>query len=80
MFATHHVAHVWSTFVRSGMEDALVVVLDGRCEEVSGTIFQAECGELRTLHSYSIPQSLGLLSTIGRGATSANPPKPCSRS
>jgi predicted NodU family carbamoyl transferase len=67
MFATHHIAHAWSTFVRSGMEDALVVVLDGRGEEVSGTIFQAEPGELRTLHSYSIPQSLGLFYQVAIG-------------
>jgi predicted NodU family carbamoyl transferase len=67
MFSTHHIAHAWSTFVRSGMEDALVVVLDGRGEEVSGTVFQAASGEFDELKSYTIQQSLGLFYQVAIG-------------
>ncbi|WP_158845511.1 carbamoyltransferase family protein [Saccharothrix deserti] len=61
MFTRHHVAHAWSSFARSGMSDALVVVMDGRGENTSTTIFLAGSGEMRALKSYSVPQSLGLL-------------------
>ncbi|MCE6998178.1 carbamoyltransferase [Saccharothrix sp. S26] len=61
VFARHHLAHAWSSFARSGMRDALVVVMDGRGETTSTTIYLAGSGELRELRSYSVPQSLGLL-------------------
>ncbi|WP_367127981.1 carbamoyltransferase [Saccharothrix sp. HUAS TT1] len=61
VFTRHHVAHAWSSFARSGMSDALVVVMDGRGENDSTTIHLAGSGELRELKSYSVPQSLGQL-------------------
>ncbi|MFE9747893.1 carbamoyltransferase [Saccharothrix saharensis] len=61
MFTRHHLAHAWSSFARSGMADALVVVMDGRGEDVSTTVHLAGSGEMRELKSYSVPQSLGLL-------------------
>jgi decarbamoylnovobiocin carbamoyltransferase/7-O-carbamoyltransferase len=67
LFTRHHLAHAWSSFARSGMADALVVVMDGRGETVSTTIHLAGAGEMRELRSYSVPQSLGLfyLDAIG---------------
>ncbi|QQQ73467.1 carbamoyltransferase [Saccharothrix sp. 6-C] len=61
VFARHHLAHAWSSFARSGMADALVVVMDGRGEDVSTTIYLAGSGEMRELRSYPVPPSLGLL-------------------
>ncbi|NUT50158.1 MAG: carbamoyltransferase, partial [Saccharothrix sp.] len=61
VFTRHHLAHAWSSFARSGMEDALVVVMDGRGEDVSTTIFTAADGEMRELRSYPVPHSLGFL-------------------
>ncbi|MBW4721746.1 carbamoyltransferase family protein [Saccharothrix obliqua] len=61
LFTQHHVAHAWSSYARSGFSDALVVVLDGRGEVVSGTVYQGRDAELHELHTYSVPQSLGLL-------------------
>ncbi|MGW4115987.1 carbamoyltransferase family protein [Actinosynnema sp. NPDC004786] len=61
VFMPHHLAHAWSSFARSGMADALVVVMDGRGEDVSTTIFAAGGGEMRELRSYPVPHSLGLL-------------------
>ncbi|MCC8243325.1 carbamoyltransferase family protein [Saccharothrix luteola] len=60
VFARHHLAHAWSSFARSGMSDALVVVMDGRGEDVSTTVFAAGDGEMRELRSYPVPHSLGL--------------------
>jgi len=59
-FTRHHLAHAWSSFARSGMSDALVVVMDGRGENVSTTIHLAGAGEMRELRSYPVPKSLGL--------------------
>ncbi|RKT53201.1 carbamoyltransferase family protein [Saccharothrix australiensis] len=61
LFTPHHLAHAWSSYGRSGMSDALVVVMDGRGELASGTVYRAEGGELTELRTYSIPQSLGIL-------------------
>lgn len=47
MFTRHHLAHAWSSFARSGMADALVVVMDGRGENVSTTVTwpgRVKCG------------------------------------
>ncbi len=60
VFSRHHLAHAWSSFARSGMSDALVVVMDGRGEDASATVFAAGDGEMRELRSYSVPHSLGL--------------------
>ncbi|MFI9813849.1 carbamoyltransferase family protein [Saccharothrix variisporea] len=60
LFTRHHLAHAWSSFARSGMADALVVVMDGRGETVSTTVHLAGGGEMRELRSYSVAQSLGL--------------------
>ncbi|ROP35613.1 carbamoyltransferase family protein [Saccharothrix texasensis] len=61
MFTRHHLAHAWSSFARSGMADALVVVMDGRGEHTSTTIYLAGSGEMRELRSYSVAHSLGQL-------------------
>jgi predicted NodU family carbamoyl transferase len=59
VFAEHHVAHALSCFASSGMESALVVVMDGRGERHSTTIFRAENGKLHRLATYDISKSLG---------------------
>ncbi|WP_235619332.1 carbamoyltransferase [Embleya scabrispora] len=60
-FASHHRAHAMSGLARSGMADALVVVLDGMGEDCSGTIFGAPDGRLETLAKLPMHNSLGLL-------------------
>ncbi|GAA3837598.1 carbamoyltransferase [Saccharothrix violaceirubra] len=60
VFTEHHEAHAWSSFARSGMSDALVVVADGRGEHVSTTVYLAGGGGLRELRSYPVRKSLGL--------------------
>lgn len=60
LFTEHHVTHGMSTYIRSGMRDALVVVMDGRGEEHSTTIFHGKNGHLESLATYGVEESLGL--------------------
>jgi predicted NodU family carbamoyl transferase len=60
LFTRHHVTHGMSSYIRSGMRDALVVVMDGRGEEHSTTIFQGKDGHLESLATYGVEESLGL--------------------
>lgn len=59
VYAEHHVAHAASCFARSGMEDALVVVMDGAGENHSTTVFRGARGRLESLATYNIGKSLG---------------------
>lgn len=57
----HHEAHALSAFALSGMEEALVVTLDGVGDRVSGLVQMASAGALRTLQTLDLPHSLGKL-------------------
>ena len=59
VYAEHHVTHALSCFVRSGMKEALVVVMDGRGEDHSTTIYRGNQGRLERLATYDIGKSLG---------------------
>jgi decarbamoylnovobiocin carbamoyltransferase/7-O-carbamoyltransferase len=61
IYAHHHDAHALSCFVQSGMQEALVVVMDGQGEEHSITIYRGYRGRLETLATYEINKSLGWL-------------------
>lgn len=60
LYAEHHVTHAASCFTRSGMEEALVVVMDGAGERHSTTVFRGRHGRLESLATYNIGKSLGL--------------------
>ncbi|MBO1413380.1 carbamoyltransferase C-terminal domain-containing protein [Streptomyces sp. FH025] len=60
-YASHHRAHAMSGFARSGMVEALVVVLDGMGEDCSGTVFSAADGTLDPVTKFAMHKSLGLL-------------------
>ncbi len=59
LYAEHHVSHAMSCFLRSGMDEALVVVMDGRGEMHSTTVFRGSRGRLVSLATYGIGKSLG---------------------
>lgn len=61
VYTPHHIAHAMSSFVHSGMSEALVAVLDGRGEEHSGTIFLAHGERLESVATYPVHKSLGTL-------------------
>jgi predicted NodU family carbamoyl transferase len=65
IYSSHHLTHAISAFARSGLDDALVVVMDGNGEEESTTIFHAAPGKMEPLVKHSIPKSLGNLYLSG---------------
>ena len=59
LYTEHHVTHALSCFVRSGMKEALVVVMDGCGEQHSATIYHGTPGRLEKLATHDIGKSLG---------------------
>ncbi|MBW4671554.1 MAG: nodulation protein [Cyanomargarita calcarea GSE-NOS-MK-12-04C] len=59
IFTSHHQAHAYSTYFHSGFSEALVVVMDGRGESESITIFNGQQKQLKTLKKYPVEISLG---------------------
>ncbi|GAB2855027.1 carbamoyltransferase [Actinocorallia aurea] len=64
-FAPHHTTHGMSAYARSGMNDALVFVVDGQGEEECITVFFGKDGELKPLADYPLSKSLGYLYLFG---------------
>jgi carbamoyltransferase len=58
-FVDHHFCHVTSTFFTSGLEDALVVSMDGGGDGKSGLFYSVRAGEFEYLHEISAYNSLG---------------------
>jgi predicted NodU family carbamoyl transferase len=65
LYIEHHISHAVSCFLRSGMDEALVVVMDGRGEAESATIFHGHRGELTSLATYNVRKSLGIFYQTG---------------
>jgi predicted NodU family carbamoyl transferase len=59
IYAQHHMSHAMSSFIRSGLPEALVVVMDGQGEAHSISIFHGQNGRLKRLATYGIEKSLG---------------------
>ncbi|MDX6740242.1 carbamoyltransferase [Actinocorallia sp. A-T 12471] len=64
-FAPHHTTHGTSAYARSGMNEALVFVVDGQGEEECVTVFFGKDGELKRLADYPLSKSLGYLYLYG---------------
>jgi carbamoyltransferase len=60
-FVDHHIAHAASAFIVSPFNNAAVLTIDGRGENVSTTYYQGKENKLRKLSEVLIPHSLGLL-------------------
>jgi predicted NodU family carbamoyl transferase len=65
LYVEHHITHAISAFVRSGLSEALVVVMDAAGENESTTILRGQDGELKTLATHSRRNSLGLFYELG---------------
>ncbi|MEU9640291.1 carbamoyltransferase [Streptomyces tendae] len=61
VYVPHHEAHALSSYLHSGMDSALVLVLDGAGERSSGTVYLAEGTRLEKLAEYPIYKSLGMM-------------------
>ncbi|HWO60397.1 MAG TPA: carbamoyltransferase C-terminal domain-containing protein [Umezawaea sp.] len=59
VYSEHHFCHAMSSFISSGMGEALVVVMDFRGEAHSTTIFHGHDEQLERLATYNLDQSLG---------------------
>ena len=59
LYSEHHVCHAMSSFIRSGMKEALVVVMDARGEGHSTTIYRGRNERLERIATYNVNKSLG---------------------
>jgi carbamoyltransferase len=57
----HHLAHAASSYYLSGFDEAVVLVADGMGESESTSVFAACGSQLRSVRSYPISCSLGIL-------------------
>ncbi|ROO86847.1 beta-1,4-N-acetylglucosamine oligosaccharide 3-O-carbamoyltransferase NolO [Actinocorallia herbida] len=64
-FAPHHATHGMSAYARSGLAEALVVVVDGQGEEECITVYFGKDGRLKSLATYPSSKSLGYLYLFG---------------
>ncbi len=55
----HHLSHAANSYLTSGFDRALIVTLDGYGSGLSGSISLGEGGEIRRLHDFHFPFSLG---------------------
>ncbi|MBB5882402.1 carbamoyltransferase [Xanthomonas arboricola] len=58
-FVPHHIAHATATFEMSGLDEALVMTIDGQGETESGLVLKGGPAGLELLHRVPIPESLG---------------------
>ncbi|MFN0148423.1 MAG: carbamoyltransferase [Dehalococcoidia bacterium] len=55
----HHASHAWSAYAFSGMDEALVIVMDGRGAREATTLYHGRGARLQRVKSYAYPNSLG---------------------
>lgn len=60
-FVNHHKSHAVAAYFNSGMNNSLVLSVDGSGEEITTSWWHGQNNELRLLHEVKIPHSLGWL-------------------
>ncbi|HEU5378970.1 MAG TPA: carbamoyltransferase C-terminal domain-containing protein [Ktedonobacteraceae bacterium] len=55
----HHLAHASSAFRCSGMDEATILVIDGRGEHTATSVFWGKGNTIRLIREFDIPDSLG---------------------
>lgn len=60
-FVDHHLAHAYSAYNVSGLEDAIVLVVDGRGAFQATSIYHGHGDSLKLLRHLPYPNSLGML-------------------
>lgn len=58
-FIAHHEAHVASSYLLSGFDEAAVIVIDGSGEHICTSIWHAKDGKYKLIKNIDIPHSLG---------------------
>ncbi|QFZ24292.1 carbamoyltransferase [Saccharothrix syringae] len=64
-FVAHHDSHAYSAYPQSGYDDALVVVMDGRGEEESSSVYTANGDKVELLATNTPENSIGHWYTAG---------------
>lgn len=59
VFVPHHLAHAISTYNMSGFADSLVFTMDGHGDGISTLVLSGHAGQLETLHTWYMADSLG---------------------
>lgn len=59
VFVPHHLAHAISTYNMSGFPDSLVFTMDGHGDGISTLVLSGREGQLETLHTWYMADSLG---------------------
>lgn len=59
IFVKHHLAHACMAYFHSGMNESLVLTIDGSGENVTSAVWLGNRGSLELLHEVEIPHSLG---------------------
>jgi len=59
-FVEHHLGHALSAYCVSGLDEAAVLVVDGRGATEASTLWHARRGQIRLLEQYDYPNSLGV--------------------
>ncbi|MGC5775209.1 carbamoyltransferase family protein [Paenibacillus pabuli] len=59
VFVPHHLAHAYSAYALSGYDRSLILSIDGAGDGIAGLILSAEEGELKTLKTIEMNDSLG---------------------
>jgi len=73
VFVEHHVAHAASAFAVAGLDEALVITMDGAGDDLAGAVFVGRDGQLDRIAEVPITDSLGhfyesILAILGYGA------------
>jgi carbamoyltransferase len=58
-FIEHHEAHVASSYLMSGFNEAAVIVIDGSGEHICTSIWHAKDGKYKMIRTMNMPHSLG---------------------
>lgn len=58
-YIDHHESHAWSAYAMSGIDEALVMVMDGRGSHQGTSIYRGQGGKLKRLKVFEWPNSLG---------------------
>src|SRR5262249_33813680 len=60
----HHLAHAASAYRMSGFQDAMIVTLDFSGDQSSGLLAHGNGSEIRSVRTFTFPNSLGLFYAI----------------
>ena len=55
----HHLSHAANSYLASGLDQALIITLDGNGTGLAGSVSVGEGGKIRRLHNIPFPHSLG---------------------